>query len=99
MLYEENKLPVGGVTGSDRADTYKQMIGRMFGDAVKRQYVCEIIQRDPDSLDTSAISGSKVRQSILEDDFPTFKSMVNLNNQNALNMFNTIKIQMEKLNE
>lgn len=97
-LFNNNKFPVGGVTGTDRADTYKKMIGRMFGPALERQYVAEIIQRDPDSLTTTGISGTKVRESIIENDYSTFKSMVCLSDHNARQMYELLRERMETKN-
>ncbi len=76
LLKGKGMVPVGGVSGSDRNDTYRGMVNRVF--QKEMDYAAEVLSRDPDSDDVTGVSGTKVRQAVLEGDFPRFKSMVGL---------------------
>lgn len=79
LLKDQGKVPVGGVSGSDRANTYKGMVNRVF--QKEMEYVTEVLIRDPESDDTNGVSSTKVRQAVCEGNFPRFKSMVGLKNR------------------
>ena len=91
-LHDVGFIPVGGVCGKDRADSYKQMIGRIFGESIKDQYHDEILKRDPESDDIAGISASKVRESVKDGNRAAFRTMVDLPREDANALFNLIEI-------
>ena len=90
-LKDQGYVPVGGVSGSDRADTYKGLVGRVFKDP-NMEYITEILARDPDSEQTAGVSSTKARQAVCENDFPKFRSMVDLTRDDALSLFEGLRV-------
>lgn len=90
-LAEHGFYPVGGVTGSDRADSYKKMVGRMFGPEVESNYKAEVITRDPDAEGTSGISATKARNAAKENDKATFRSMVGVKEKDADDLMKLVR--------
>lgn len=91
MMGKEGFVPVGGVTGSDRADSYKKMVGRIFGDDVAGKYEADILQRDPDADDVKGISASKVRAAAAAGDEGKVRAMTGLGHDEAVKLIKTMK--------
>lgn len=85
QLADEHKLvPVGGVTGADRGDSYKGMVGRIFDDEVKKNYKAEILHRDPDaSDDVAGASATKAREAATANDVAKFRALTGLEDKEA----------------
>ncbi len=84
---KDKAVPVGGVTGADRGDSYKAMVGRIFGDDVKKQYKAEVLHRDPDSNDDVAgASATKARAAALDNDVVKFRALTGLDNAGAVDL-------------
>lgn len=93
---EHNLVPVGGVTGADRADSYKKMVGRIFGPEVENAYYPEVLSRDPDAeQDIAGISGTKAREAALADDEGSFRAMTGLEHDDAVALMSLIRQGME----
>lgn len=86
IMGEEGSVPVGGVTGSDRADSYKKMVGRIFGSDVENKYVTSILHRDPDAGDVKGISASKVRAAAKAEDVTRVRAMTGLNHDDGVRL-------------
>ena len=83
-LSQNHKLiPVGGVAGADRGDSYKGMVGRIFGESVKDKYHSEVLHRDPDASDVAGISGTRVRDAAMEGDVVAIRAMTGLADEDA----------------
>lgn len=89
-LYELGCVPIGGVVGQDRADSYKQLIGRVFSEDQKEQYKDVVLDRDPEVDDVIGISATKVREAVKEDDKVKFRVMVDLDTDHANELFNLL---------
>ena len=84
LALSEKLVPVGGVTGADRGDNYKGMVGRVFGEGIGGQYRSVVIHRNPDAeQDIAGISATKARQAAVEGDVPKFRAMTGLEDQEA----------------
>lgn len=91
QMGEEGMVPVGGVTGSDRADSYKKMVGRIFGKEVEENYTTSILQRDPDAEgDVKGISASKVRSAIANHDKARVMAMTGLSSHEAAELMKKV---------
>lgn len=80
-LSEQEKLiPIGGVAGEDRGNSYKGMVGRIFNEQIMNEYQSEVLHRDldADSTDIAGISGTKAREAALQEDVPAFRAMTGL---------------------
>lgn len=89
---EFGMVPVGGVTGSDRADNYKKMVGRVYDEDLAKQYHAEILHRDPDSHeDVAGISATKVRQAAAEGSVSKVRAMTGLGMDDAKEMIRLMK--------
>ena len=89
---EHNLAPVGGVTGSDRAENYRKMVGRIYGEDLQNSYKAEVLSRDPDSdIDVAGISASKVRQAAAENDVTRVRAMTGLGHDDAMEMVNMMR--------
>lgn len=89
---ERNQYPIGGVTGADRADSYKQMVGRIFGPDVKEVYVTEVIHRDPDSDDdVVGASGSKAREAAANHDEAVFRAVTGFGHEDAIKLMEHVR--------
>jgi nicotinamide mononucleotide adenylyltransferase len=87
-----NMIPVGGVTGSDRADSYKKMVGRIFGKDAEQQYHSEVLHRDPDAEgNVAGVSASKVREAALNNDVVKVRAMTGLNYDDATQLIEMIR--------
>lgn len=86
VMGEEGRVPVGGITGSDRADSYKKMVGRIFGPEVEGKYTASILHRDPDADDVKGISASRVRAAAKAKDVAKVRAMTGLNHQEGTNL-------------
>ena len=91
LYTNHHKYPIGGVTGSDRADSYKKMIGRIFGPVLENQFFAEILHRDPDADDISGISATGVRQAALCEDEARVRGLTGLNHKDAIQLIEQIK--------
>lgn len=90
MLMEKGFVPAGGVTGSDRADSYKKMVGRIFGKEVQDEYEAKILARDPDADGVTGISASKVRAAAKAGETNKVRAMTGLNNDEAVDLIKKI---------
>lgn len=91
-MIERKELPVGGVTGADRADSYKKMIGRIFGPEIEQQYQAHILHRDPDSGDDVAgASATKAREAAANDDEGAFRALTGLGHEDAMELMHLVK--------
>lgn len=89
---QHNLVPVGGVTGADRADSYKGMIGRIFGPEEMERYEAKILHRDPDAVDDVAgVSGTKARNAAAEGDEGSFRAMTGLEHKDAIELMAKIR--------
>lgn len=92
LLTQHNAVPVGGVTGADRADSYKKMVGRIYGSDVSNKYESKVLNRDPDSEGhVEGISASKVREAALNNDIVRVRTMTGLNYNDANKMIEQIQ--------
>ena len=92
LATEHNMVPVGGVTGADRADNYKKMIGRIFGESVHNAYTARVLQRNTDSdNDVAGVSATKVRQAAANNDVNKVRAMTGLDHDDAIKMINMIR--------
>jgi len=88
----QKHVPVGGVTGADRADSYKKMVGRIFGPDIEGKYEAKVLTRDPDAEgDISRISATKVREAARTSDIGTFRAMTGLEGQEAEDLMKAVK--------
>ena len=93
---DENFFPVGGVTGSDRADSYKKMVGRIFGPEIEKQYQAKVIARDPDATEgVAGVSATKVRSAAIAGDVGEFRAMTGLRGKDADDLMKLVKKGME----
>ncbi len=89
---KHQEVPVGGVTGADRADSYKKMIGRIFGSAEEEQYQAKVLHRDPDSdNDVAGVSGTKAREAASRNDEGSFRAMTGLDHDDAVALMAQIR--------
>ena len=89
---KHNEVPVGGVTGADRAKSYKGMIGRIFGPEEEERYEAQVLHRDPDSNDDVAgVSGTKARQAAADNNEGAFRAMTGLGHDDALQLMSQIR--------
>lgn len=72
ILRNENKEPVLFIMGSDREDSLYSMYERYKDKIPDVKIGKKMIVRDENS---NPVSGTKVRQSIIDDDFESFKTM------------------------
>lgn len=80
----ERLIPVGSVTGKDRGDSYKEMVGRIFGKNAIENYRSEVLHRDPDlEDDVKGFSASKARRAALENDVVAFRIITGLEDSEA----------------
>lgn len=80
------------VAGSDRVESFRNLIEKYNGKEYnfKTVNVVSAGERDPDSEGVAGISASKLRESVLDNDFDFFKS--NIPNQDlAEDLFNELK--------
>ena len=85
-------VPVGGVTGADRADSYKRMIARIFGPEVGDRYQAEILHRDPDSEeDVAGASATKAREAAVADDEAAFRAVTGLGHEDAVDLMQQVR--------
>ena len=77
LAEKEQLIPVGGVAGADRGENYRGMVGRIFGENAKKNYLSEVLYRNPDSdsEDIKGISATKARKAALEGDVAAFRAM------------------------
>lgn len=87
---QSNLLPVGGVTGADRGNTYKKMIGRIYGREVEQQYRAEVVHRDPDAGDVAGISATKVRAAAAANDIPKVMTYTGLSRTESVQLISRI---------
>lgn len=86
------EVPIGGVTGADRADNYKGMIGRIFGPEEMERYVAKVLHRDPDSSDVVAgASGTKAREAAASHDEGAFRAMTGLKHEDAIELMKLLR--------
>lgn len=85
------EVPVGGVTGADRANSYKELIGRVFGLREKERYEAKILNRDPDADDVVGVSGTKAREAAVRNDEGSFRAMTGLNHEDAVTLMALIR--------
>lgn len=84
LALREKMIPVGGVTGADRGDSYKEMVGRVFGESVGDRYKSVVIHRNPDAdNDIAGISATKARQAAVDGDVSKFRAMTGLEDEDA----------------
>lgn len=89
---KHGEVPVGGVTGADRADSYKGMIGRIFGPEEMERYEAKILHRDPDSPeDVAGVSGTKARQAAAANDEGAFRAMTGLGHDDAIKLMALVR--------
>lgn len=89
---KHGEVPVGGVTGADRAKNYKNMIGRIFGPKEEEQYEAVILNRDPDAVDDVAgVSGTKAREAAVANDEGAFRAMTGLGHEDAMQLMSQIR--------
>ncbi len=89
---EYGEVPVGGVTGADRADSYKKMIGRVFGQREEDRYQAKVLHRDPDSPDDVAgASATKARMAAMQNDEGSFRAMTGLEHEDAVRLMDLIR--------
>lgn len=91
-MYEtRQEYPIGGVTGADRAEAYKEMIRRMLGAKVADQYKAEILHRHPDVEGIAGVSGSKAREAAVREDEGAFVAMTGLEHDDAIRLMALIR--------
>lgn len=92
-LYKENnQVPIGGVTGGDRGDTYKGLIGRIFGNKASELYENIVIHRDPDSLnEIIGATATKAREAALIENEPEFRALTGLNHEDGVELMRLIR--------
>lgn len=83
QLGQQGLLPVGGVAGADRADSYKKMMGRVYDQSVADNYKSVVLNRDPDSDDDSGVSATKVREAARNNDVVKVRTMTGLTGEDA----------------
>lgn len=89
---QHQEVPVGGVTGADRADSYKAMIGRIFGPEEMERYEAKVLHRDPDSdKDVAGVSGTKAREAAARDDEGSFRAMTGLGHEDAIKLMALVR--------
>jgi len=87
-----HEVPVGGVTGADRADNYKKMIGRIFGPEEMDRYEAKILHRDPDAEgDVAGVSGTKAREAAASGDEGAFRAMTGLDHKDAIELMALVR--------
>lgn len=92
----EKMVPVGSVTGADRADSYKKMIGRIFGSDVEQQFRADIIHRDPESEDgVVGASGTRAREAAKKGDEGAFRALTGFNHDDSIELMELIKKGMK----
>jgi len=90
------EVPVGGVTGADRADSYKKMVGRIFSAAEEERYQAKVLNRDPDSdVDVAGVSGTKARDAAVRGDEGSFRAMTGLDHRDAMALMAEVRKGME----
>ncbi len=88
----EKYVPVGGVSGSDRADNYKKMIGRIFGPEVEKKYVSKVLTRDPDAEgDVAGASATKARDAATNGDLAKFRSVTGFEGKESEELMNAVR--------
>lgn len=91
-MIEKKQVPVGGVTGIDRADSYKKMIGRIFGPKIEESYLAETLYRDPDSdREVTGASATKAREFAVNKDEGGFRAITGLEHEDAIELMNMIR--------
>jgi cytidyltransferase-like protein len=95
QLKESGYVPVGGCCGSDRAGSYKSMVGRIYGKDVEDGYEAVVLFRDSDSSDVAGVSATKVREAAADDNVTKVRAMTGLNDEDAREM---IALMKEHLN-
>lgn len=90
-LIEKKQVPIGGVTGIDRADSYKKMIGRIFGPKAEKSYLSENLYRDPDSSEVAGASATKAREFAVDKDEGGFRAITGLEHEDAIELMNLIR--------
>lgn len=89
---EHGMVPVGGVSGSDRGNSYKKMVGRIYGTEAEANYHSKVLERDPDAPDhVAGISGTKVRQAAADDDISRVRAMTGLEHDDAVRIASALK--------
>jgi nicotinamide mononucleotide adenylyltransferase len=89
---KHGEVPIGGVTGADRADSYKGMIGRIFGPEEQERYEAKILHRDPDAVDDVAgVSGTKTREAAVNGDEGAFRAMTGLKHEDAIRLMAQVR--------
>ena len=98
QLAERDQLiPVGGVSGQDRGEAYKGMVGAIFGDNAKKEYLSEVLHRDPDSNDSdiAGISATRARKAAMEGDIAAFRAMTGFADEEAQSLMKLLVDGME----
>lgn len=98
-MAERGQLPVGGITGADRADSYKKMIGRIFGPVIEEQFNAQTLHRDPDSNDDIAgVSATKVREAVINEDEGAFRALTGFEHEDAMELMELVRQGMNSDN-
>ena len=91
-LSEHRKVPIGGITGADRADSYKKMVGRIFGPEVEDRYQAEILHRDPDAEeDIAGASATKAREAAANNNEAAFRAITGFEHRDAVDLMQQIR--------
>jgi FAD synthase len=96
QMGKEKMVPIGGVTGSDRAKSYKSMVGRIFGDEVADRYEAEVLTRDPDADDVKGISATKVRDAAAAGDAAKVSAYTGLSAEEAAKLIKKMQEHLPK---
>lgn len=98
-MAERGQFPVGGITGVDRADSYKRMVGRIFGPVIEEQFNAQILQRDPDSNeDVAGVSATKVREAAMNKDEGAFRALTGFEHEDAMELMELVRQGMNSDN-
>ena len=90
-MQKRKMLPVCGVTGTDRKAAYKQVVGSVFGESIGEQFVSDSLYRDPDSEELVGISGTKVREAVMNGERCKFRTMVDFDTDDANDLFERLR--------
>ena len=101
-LYNEGFRDVTMVVGSDRVKSFEKLILQYNGVEAKHGFyefesvkVVSAGERDPDSDGVDGMSASKMRQSVVDNDFETFKLGVPSEFKGTQKLFDLIKTGMK----
>lgn len=90
VLRERDMEPIGFFCGTDRYESYTKQISRY---AEKLNYSIEVVEIKRDMESSENVSGTAARQSLIDDDFESFKKNMH---RGSWEMFNQLKQYMEK---